>query len=59
MKKGLLAVLAAATIGCAGVAPQKAVSGEPQSPVQGFDIHVQAPHLMPNGEPGGALPSLL
>src|SRR5688572_18900765 len=26
---------------------------EPASPVEGFDIHVQAPHLMPNGEPGG------
>ena len=30
-----------------------AVSGEPTSPALGYDIHVQAPHLMPNGEPGG------
>ena len=28
-------------------------AAEPASPVEGFDIHVQAPHLMPNGEPGG------
>ena len=53
MKKGLLVMIAVAAIGCAGVAPQKAISGEPKSPVEGFDIHVQAPHLMPNGEPGG------
>ncbi len=53
MRKELLAVLAAATIGCAGISPQKAVSGEPASPALGYDIHVQAPHLMPNGEPGG------
>ncbi len=30
-----------------------AQAGDPTSPVEGFDIHVQAPHLMPNGEPGG------
>src|SRR5688572_32979090 len=30
-----------------------ASAAEPASPVEGFDIHVQAPHLMPNGEPGG------
>jgi hypothetical protein len=53
MKKGLVAMIAVAAIGYAGVAPQKAMSGEPKSPVEGFDIHVQAPHLMANGEPGG------
>jgi hypothetical protein len=30
-----------------------AMSGEQNSPAVGYDIHVQAPHLMPNGEPGG------
>src|SRR5512146_1948637 len=53
MRKRLLAVVAIAAIGYTGVAPQKAVSGEPTSPAVGYDIHVQAPHLMPNGEPGG------
>lgn len=53
MRKGLLAAVAITAIGYAGISPQKAVSGEPKSPVEGFDIHVQAPHMMPNGEPGG------
>jgi hypothetical protein len=53
MKKSLLAVVAITIIACAGLAPQQAVSGEPKSPVEGFDIHVQAPHMMANGEPGG------
>lgn len=35
----------------AGAVPS--ISGEPASPAVGYDIHVQAPHLMPNGEPGG------
>ena len=37
MKKGLLAMIAVAAIGCTGVAPQKAISGEPKSPVEGLD----------------------
>ena len=53
MRKGLLAVVAVAAIGYSGVAPQKAVSGEPTSPALGYDIHVQAPHMMPDGTPGG------
>lgn len=53
MRKRLLVVATIIAIGCAGLTPQEAVSGEPKSPVEGFDIHVQAPHLMPNGEPGG------
>lgn len=53
MRKKLLALIAITVIGSAGLAPQKAVSGEPKSPVEGFDIHVQAPHMMPNGEVGG------
>jgi len=53
MRKKLLAVVAMTIIGYAGLAAQQAASGEPKSPVEGFDIHVQAPHLMANGEPGG------
>lgn len=53
MRKGLLALMAVAAIGWTGVVPQTAVSGEPKSPVEGFDIHVQAPHMMPDGTPGG------
>jgi hypothetical protein len=53
MRKGLLAVVAVVAIGYSGVAPQKAVSGEPTSPALGYDIHVQAPHMMPDGTPGG------
>ena len=53
MKKGLLAIVAIAAIGCSGVAPQKAVSGEPTSPAVGYDIHVQAPHMMADGTAGG------
>jgi len=53
MKPGLLAVVAMVSIGFTGPALQEAAGGEPKSPVEGFDIHVQAPHLMPNGEPGG------
>jgi len=53
MRKRLLAAVAIAMIGCAGLAAQQAISGEPKSPVDGFDIHVQAPHMMPNGEVGG------
>ena len=30
-----------------------AVSAEPSSPATGYDIHVQAPHMMPDGTPGG------
>jgi uncharacterized protein DUF1264 len=53
MRRGLLAMIVVAAIGYTGVAPQKAISGEPTSPVEGFDIHVQAPHMMADGTPGG------
>ena len=58
LKKGLLAVVAIAAIGCSGVAPQKAVSAEPTSPALGYDIHVQAPHMMV-WHAWRAIPSLL
>jgi hypothetical protein len=41
MRKGLLAIVAMAAVGCSGVATPKAVSGEPGSPAVGYDIHVQ------------------
>ncbi len=53
MRKGLLVVAAIAAIGCSGVAPRTAVSGEPTSPAVGYDIHVQAPHMMADGTTGG------
>jgi hypothetical protein len=53
MKKRLLAVVVIATIGFSGLGSEKAISGEPASPALGYDIHVQAPHMMPNGEVGG------
>lgn len=53
MRRGLLAVIALAAIGCSGIVPQKAVSGEPTSPALGYDIHVQAPHMMADGTTGG------
>lgn len=46
----LLSVGSVFLIGCM---TSPAVSGEPTSPALGYDIHVQAPHMMPNGEPGG------
>lgn len=30
-----------------------AIAGESQSPAMGYDIHVHAPHMMPNGTVGG------
>jgi len=53
MRTGLLAIVAIAAVGCVGVFPQNAVSGEPMSPALGYDIHVQAPHMMADGTPGG------
>ncbi len=53
LRKRLFVMVVIMAIGCAGIAPQAAVSGEPKSPVEGFDIHVQAPHMMADGTPGG------
>lgn len=53
MRTGLLAAIVMAAIGWSGVATQKAVAGEPTSPAVGYEIHVQAPHMMPDGTPGG------
>ncbi|BFU94429.1 MAG: conserved protein of unknown function [Nitrospira sp.] len=53
MKQRLLTVLAMAAIGLAWPLLTEAVGGEPKSPADGYDIHVIAPHVMANGEPGG------
>jgi len=52
-KTGLFAVMMIAAVGYVGGVPNAAVSGEPASPAVGYDIHVQAPHMMPDGTPGG------
>ena len=46
-------LLSAASLFLLGCMTTPAISGEPTSPAVGYDIHVQAPHMMPNGEPGG------
>ena len=53
MRKEFLSVVAFVVTGYVGLAPQTAISGEPKSPVDGYDIHVQAPHMMADGTPGG------
>lgn len=53
MRQRLFSILAMAAIGLAGPALNEAVGGEPMSPADGYDIHVTAPHVMANGEPGG------
>ena len=52
-KTGIFAVIMIAAVGYMGVSPSAAVSGEVASPAVGYDIHVQAPHMMPDGTPGG------
>lgn len=47
---GFFCALSFVMVGCM---TGPAISGEPSSPVQGFDIHVQAPHMMADGTPGG------
>jgi Protein of unknown function (DUF1264) len=53
IKNELIAVGAIVAIVCIGSFSQTAISGEPTSPALGYDIHVQAPHMMPDGTPGG------
>ncbi|HEU4684608.1 MAG TPA: DUF1264 domain-containing protein [Nitrospira sp.] len=52
MRIRLLAVVVA-LVAFAASAPRAALSGEPKSPADGYDIHVIAPHVMAHGEPGG------
>jgi hypothetical protein len=53
MRTRLLAVAAFTVFAGIGVASQGAFGDEPKSPADGYDIHVIAPHVMANGEPGG------
>ena len=53
MSKSLLAFVVMAAVGCSGFAVHQAIGGEPTSPALGYDIHVQAPHMMSDGTPGG------
>ncbi|MBX3332003.1 MAG: DUF1264 domain-containing protein [Nitrospira sp.] len=53
MRKRPLTVVAIAVAVCSAMAAQKAISAEPTSPAVGYEIHVQAPHMMADGTPGG------
>lgn len=53
MSKRLFAIVAVAAVGCSGVAVQEAIGEKPTSPAVGYEIHVQAPHMMPDGTLGG------
>jgi hypothetical protein len=53
MRKRMLTVAAIAVALCSAMAPQKAMSETPTSPAFGYEIHVQAPHMMADGTPGG------
>jgi len=48
-----LSLLSSAGLFLLGFLATPAISAEPTSPAVGYDIHVMAPHMMPNGEPGG------
>ncbi len=53
MARHAVSVLALVVFGLTAGGPQSAGSAEPKSPVDGYDIHVQAPHMMEDGTPGG------
>ena len=53
MRKRPLTGVAIAVAVCSAMAPQRAMSAEPTSPAVGYEIHVQAPHMMADGTPGG------
>ena len=48
---GLFTVVALISLGCA--TPQQAAADDDGSPAKGYDIHVQAPHMMADGTVGG------
>ncbi|HXF93922.1 MAG TPA: DUF1264 domain-containing protein [Nitrospiraceae bacterium] len=52
MRNGVIVAITIGVFGCGAVAPQH-VGAEPKSPVDGYDIHVQAPHMMHDGTVGG------
>ncbi|MFQ5992149.1 MAG: DUF1264 domain-containing protein [Nitrospiraceae bacterium] len=47
---GLLGVMTFVAVGCMTT---PAMSDEPDDPTDGYDIHVQAPHMMADGQVGG------
>ncbi len=49
----LAAIAVFAVLGWTGLTVPHAHSGDPKSPVDGYDIHVQAPHMMHDGSVGG------
>ena len=53
MRKRLLTVVAIAVAVSSAMAAERTMSAEPTSPAVGYDIHVQAPHMMADGTPGG------
>ncbi len=59
MRKGLLAVVAIAAVGCSGVATQKAVSGEPDKSRGRIRDPCTGPTYDGGWNPGWAIPPLL
>lgn len=53
MRKRLLTVVAIAVAVSDAMAAERAMSAEPTSPAVGYEIHVQAPHMMADGTLGG------
>ncbi|HSA85781.1 MAG TPA: DUF1264 domain-containing protein [Nitrospira sp.] len=53
MKTRLVFFAAIAMAACSQLAVRETMAGEPASPAVGYDIHVQAPHMMADGTPGG------
>ncbi|MCP9440925.1 MAG: OBAP family protein [Nitrospira sp.] len=53
MSKGFVAVATILVLGFWSGKPSTVMGGEPASPAMGYEIHVQAPHMMPDGTPGG------
>lgn len=53
MVRNLLSAMTLAMLVSAAWSTPPAIGGEPKSPVDGYDIHVQAPHMMHDGTPGG------
>lgn len=48
---GMFGLMSVFMLGC--VSPKPAVGAESSSPAHGYDIHVQAPHMMGDGSVGG------
>ncbi len=53
MRRGIKTAVAMGALGIVGVTSPMVIAGELASPATGYEIHVQAPHMMPDGTPGG------